>query len=76
MRRPRTVVVSANLEGLVSAHEEANLSCFFVLQEFNLSNTSLFPFTTALFVLSKTEKLGAAEIVGGKNRIGLEGYRG
>jgi hypothetical protein len=53
----RTVVVSADLEGLLSAHEHADLAALLVLQELDITHAPLLPFAG---LLGEAEQLGAA----------------
>ena len=66
----RTVVVSADLEGLLSAHEHADLAGLLVLQELDITHAPLLPFAG---LLGEAEQLGAAASAwresGDKNRV-------
>jgi hypothetical protein len=54
--RSRTVVVGADLEGLLSAHEHADLAALLVLQELDITHAPLLPFAA---LLGEAEQLGA-----------------
>lgn len=51
-----TVVVGADLEGLVSAHDQASLAILLVLEQSNVAGTTLLPL---LAVTVESEQLGA-----------------
>jgi hypothetical protein len=53
---PHTVVVCANLEGLVSAHNQSCLSVLLVLQESHITGTTLLPLVG---LADELEELGA-----------------
>ena len=51
-----TVVVGADLEGLVSAHDQASLAVLLVLEQTNVTSATLFPLGS---LANKFEQLGA-----------------
>lgn len=51
-----TVVVGANLQGLVAAHDQTGLAVLQVLEKTNISGTSLLPLAA---LLDELKELGA-----------------
>lgn len=54
--RPLTVVVGADLQGLITTHEKTDLLGVLVLHEADVTGTALLPLVG---LLDETEKLGA-----------------